>query len=59
MYIIAFENNKRSVILPDDGKKRTYYDISMIPTNWYEWFDPDQPEDDSWINVRIHAMHQL
>ena len=49
--IIALEDNKRYVVLPDDGKKKTYYYISMIPTNWYEWLDPDQPEDDSWINV--------
>ncbi len=49
-FVIAFYDNKRYVVL-DDGKKNTYYYISMIPTNWYEWFDPDQPEDDSWINV--------
>ena len=48
---IAFYDNKRHVVLPVDGKTRTYYYISMIPTNWYEWFDPDQPEDGSWINV--------
>lgn len=34
-----------------DGKEAEYYQITMIPANWYQWFDPKQPEDGPWITV--------
>ena len=36
-----------------DGESKTYRYVSMIPSNWYQWLDPNQPEDDSWINVSM------
>ena len=35
------------------GDSETYRYVSMIPTNWYQWIDPNQPDDDSWISVSI------
>ena len=50
---IVFEDNERTVVLLDGGSK-TYRYVSMIPSNWYQWFDPNQPaDDDSWINVSM------
>lgn len=56
MYV-AYEDNKRSVVL-SDGKKKDYFDVSMIPSDWYQWFDPDQPEDGSWTKVATHVGYR-
>ena len=50
--IIAYDNNIRTVVLPD-GKKREYLYVSMTPSNWYQWFDPQQPGDSEWTTVCI------
>ena len=49
---IVLEDNERTVVLPD-GESKTYRYVSMIPSNWYQWLDPNQPEDDSWMNVSM------
>ena len=49
---IAFENNERSAVLPG-GNNMVYYHVSMNPSNWYQWLDPNHPDDGSWITVRM------
>ena len=45
----AFKNNKREAII--NKKKVEYYYTSMTPANWYQWFDPQQPDDGPWTQV--------
>lgn len=54
MYILfpALDNNKMSVI-DYTGKSMNYYRVTMKPANWYQWFDPHQPEDGPWPQVAI------
>ena len=47
---IAFEDNERSAVL-SDGKNKMFYHVSMDPPNWYQWLDPDHPDDGSWQTV--------
>jgi len=55
---IAFEAHKRTVT-GNDGYDVDYYNVSMSPANWYQWFDPAQPTDDKeWETVsNIHPIY--
>ena len=58
---IAFDDNTRTdVDLPGKGIQSYMY-VSMIPSNWYQWFDRGQPDDPAWITVTIlsYSEHQL
>ena len=51
-YILAFNDNKKAVVL-QDGTKLQYLYVSMTPSNWYQWFDPNPPDDRAWMTVCI------
>jgi len=43
----------------NDGYDLDYYNVSMAPANWYQWFDPTQPLDDKqWETVsKINVLY--
>jgi len=50
--LIVFESSLGTVTSPIDGTQLKYYNVSVNPSNWYQWFDPNQPNDDGlWQNV--------
>jgi len=52
LFTLAFKSHKRKATI--NRKKMEYYYTSMTPANWYQWFDPQQPEDGPWIGVHTY-----
>ena len=48
------EENARSV---NNYSNETlhYYHVSMIPSDWYLWFDSSQLEKEAWMQVRMYV----
>jgi len=51
-WLPAFQDSKRSMIVNEENTLN-YYHTEMQPTNWYQWLDPDQHDDDPWMMVYI------
>ena len=49
--VIAFKSHLRTVTAPSDGNQLEFYEVSMTPGDWYQWLDPNQPDDGLWDNV--------
>ena len=48
---LAYEDSQISAVI--NGRKTEFLLVQMTPSNWYQWFDQQQPSDGEWTEVYI------